>query len=119
LIRSLYDERFYMSCELQKVATAVAMGNAVASTPGVAFGTVAPPAEPLLLAKMFLSWVGLLIAMRVLSQCLEDAGNHHDAESVGRAVDKLKDEMDEMKRRLTPSLVSGGPVKKGSTYPAT
>ena len=91
-----------MSCEIQKVATAVALGNAVASTPSVAFGTVAPPAEPLLLAKMWLSWAGLLIAMTFLAKCLEDAGNQQDSESVNRAIDKLRREMDEMKRRCTP-----------------
>lgn len=90
-----------MSCELQKVATAVALGNAVASTPSVAFGAVAPPAEPLLLAKMWLSWAGLLVAMGFLAKCLEDADNQRDAESVNQAINKLRGEMDEMKRRCT------------------
>ena len=91
-----------MSCEIQKVAAGVALGNAVISTPSVAFGAVAPPAEPLLLAKMWLSWAGLLIALSVLAKCLEDAGNSRDAESVSQAVDKLKREMDDVKRRCTP-----------------
>lgn len=91
-----------MSCELQKVAAAVALGNAVVSTPSVAFGAVAPPAEPILLAKMWLSWAALLIAMSALGKCLDDAGNQRDAESVGRAVNRLKDEMDEIKRRCAP-----------------
>ena len=91
-----------MSCEIQKIATAVALGNAVVSTPSVAFGAVAPPAEPILLAKMWLSWAGLLIALEFLSKCLEEAGNQRDAESLNQAINKLKGEIDEMKRRCRP-----------------
>ena len=58
-----------MACELQGVAAAVALGNAVASTPGVAFGVVAPPLEPILALKMWLSWAGLLVAL----PCLQSA----------------------------------------------
>ena len=91
-----------MTCELEKVVTAVALGNAVASTPSVAFGAVAPPAEPILLAKMWLSWAGLLIALGFLAKCLENAGSQRDAESVNQAINKLKGEIDEIKRRCTP-----------------
>jgi hypothetical protein len=91
-----------MSCEIQKVASAVALGNAVVSTPGAAFGAVAPPAEPMLLAKMWLSWAALLVALGYLARCLEDTANQHDADSVNQAIKKLRGEMDEMKRRCTP-----------------
>ena len=77
-----------MSCEIQKVATSIALGNALLSTPSAAFGAVVPPAEPILLAKMWLSWAGLLVAMAFLSKCLEEADNHHDAESVNQAINK-------------------------------
>jgi hypothetical protein len=92
-----------MSCEFQKAATAIALGNAVISTPSVAFGAVAPPAEPVLLAKMWLSWAGLLLAMGALAKCLEDVGNQRDADSVNDAINKLRREMDEVKRRCTSS----------------
>ncbi|MFH9859551.1 hypothetical protein [Streptomyces sp. NPDC017202] len=86
-----------MACELQKIATAVALANAVASTPGVAFGAVAPPLEPLLAARMWLSWVGALVALGSLAKCLDDAGRGQDAESLRREIDKLKGEMETIK----------------------
>ena len=89
-----------MACELQKIAAAVAFANAVASTPGVAFGTVAPPLEPLLAAKMWLSWVGALVALGSLVKCLDDAGRHQDAESLRREIDKLKGEMETIKNSV-------------------
>ena len=45
-----------MACEIQIIGVVVALGNAIASTPGVAFGAVAPPLEPALALKMWLSW---------------------------------------------------------------
>ena len=89
-----------MSCELQKVATAVALANAVASTPGVAVGAVAPPLEPLLALKMWLSWAGLLVALSTLINCLEENGRHEDAESLRREQEKLRREVEELKRRV-------------------
>jgi hypothetical protein len=88
-----------MACELQKLAAIVALGNAIASTPGVAVGVVAPPLEPLIAAKMWLSWVGVLIALKFLSDCLEQNGRQEDAASLRREVDKLRREMDEIKRK--------------------
>ncbi|MFE9834205.1 hypothetical protein ACFYP4_03490 [Streptomyces sp. NPDC005551] len=89
-----------MACELQKVATAVALGNAVASTPGVAFGAVAPPLEPLLALRMWLSWAALLVALSTLITCLEENGRHEDAESVRRELERLRREVEELKSRV-------------------
>lgn len=89
-----------MACEVQKVAIAVAFGNAVASTPGVAFGTVAPPLEPLIAAKMWLSWVGVVVALGFLSKCLDEAGRHQDAETLRQEINKLKSEMESIKNSV-------------------
>ena len=89
-----------MACEIQKVAVAVALGNAIASTPGVAFGAVAPPFEPLLALKMWLSWAALLVALGFLSKCLEESGRQDEADAVKREVDRLRQEIDSLKQRV-------------------
>ena len=89
-----------MACELQGVAAAVALGNAIASTPGVAFGVVAPPLEPLLALRMWLSWAGLLVALALLAKCLDENGRHEDAESVRREVERIKQEVARLKQRV-------------------
>jgi hypothetical protein len=86
-----------MACEVLGVATAAALANAIASTPGVAVGAVAPPLEPLLALKIWLSWVALLIAMKGLANCLEQNGRHEDAESVRVEVERLRQEVDDLK----------------------
>lgn len=88
-----------MACELQGAATVVALGNAVASTPGVAFGAVAPPLEPLLALKMWLSWLGLLVALKFLADCLDQNGRGQDAATLRQEIDNLRREMDDLKRR--------------------
>ncbi|MFE5942792.1 hypothetical protein [Streptomyces sp. NPDC056480] len=89
-----------MACELQKVAVAVAFGNAVVATPGVAFGTVAPPLEPLIAARMWLSWVGVVVTLGLLAKCLDDAGRHQDAQTLRQEIDKLKGEMESIKNSV-------------------
>ncbi|TGT77950.1 MULTISPECIES: hypothetical protein [unclassified Mesorhizobium] len=88
-----------MACEIQKVSVVVALANAVASTPGVAFGAVAPPLEPALALRMWLSWAGLLVALGFLSKCLEDNGRQEEAEAVKREVGRLRQELDTLKQR--------------------
>ncbi|CAM5277734.1 hypothetical protein GCM10010222_67800 [Streptomyces tanashiensis] len=89
-----------MACEIQKVAAAVAAVNAVASTPGAAFGTVVPPLEPLLAVRMWASWFALLIALGSLAKCLEDAGQGQDAATLRREIDRLKGEMEKIKQTV-------------------
>ena len=89
-----------MACEVQAGGVFIAVVTAVSSTPGVAFGTVAPPLEPLLAAKMWLSWLALLFALKALSDCLEQNGRGEDAETVRREIDQLRREMDDLKRRV-------------------
>ena len=89
-----------MACEIQNVAVAVALGNAIASTPGVAFGVVVPPLELLLALKMWLSWAALLVALGFLSKCLEENGRQDEADAVKREVDRLRQEIDSLKQRV-------------------
>jgi hypothetical protein len=89
-----------MACEIEEGLTAAALVNAIISTPGVAFGAVAPPLEPLLALKMWLSWAALLFALKKLSDCLEQSGRHEDAESVRREVERLRREVDDLKQRV-------------------
>ncbi|GAB3171101.1 hypothetical protein GCM10027162_12070 [Streptomyces incanus] len=89
-----------MACEAQKITTAIMLGNAVASTPGVALGAVAPPLEPLLALKMWLSWAGLLVALSTLITCLEENGRPSDAEIVRREQERMRRELDELKSRV-------------------
>ncbi len=89
-----------MACEIQKIGVVVALGNAIASTPGVAFGAVAPPLEPALALKMWLSWTALLVALGFLSKCLEDNGQQQDAESLKREIDRLRQELESLKQRV-------------------
>lgn len=89
-----------MACEVQKVAVAIALGNAVVATPGVAFGAVAPPLEPLIALKMWLSWAALLVALGFLSKCLEESGRQSEADAVKREVERLRQELDALKRRV-------------------
>ena len=88
-----------MACEVQGVAAAVALGNAVASTPGVAFGAVAPPLEPLLALKMWLSWLGVLLALKFLADCLDQNGRGADATTLRREIDRIREEVNNLKRR--------------------
>jgi hypothetical protein len=89
-----------MACELQGAALLVTLGNAFASTPGIAGGVVAPPLEPALVLKMWLSWAGVLVAMGVLSKCLEDNGRHQDAETLKREIVRLRQELDSLKQQV-------------------
>jgi hypothetical protein len=89
-----------VACEIQEVAAAVALGNAIASTPGVAFGAVAPPLEPLLALKMWLSWAALLVAIGLLLDCFEQNGRHQDAESLKREQERLRQEIERLKQRV-------------------
>jgi hypothetical protein len=70
----------------------------VASTPGAAFGELVPPAEPILLAKMWLSWFGLVFALKKLADCLEENGQGEDAESVRRRLRRVEEEMEKIKQ---------------------
>ncbi|MER5203685.1 hypothetical protein [Streptomyces sp. NPDC002825] len=90
-----------MSCEIQTVAAGIAAVNAVASTPGVAFGTVAPPLEPLLALRMWASWAALLVALASLAKCYDDAGRHQDAATLRQEIDRLKSEIEDMKRAVS------------------
>lgn len=89
-----------MACEIQEVALFAAFGNAVASTPGVAFGAVAPPLEPALALKMWLSWTGVLVALGFLSKCLEDNGRAQDAATLKREIEQLRQELASFKQRV-------------------
>lgn len=91
-----------MACDFEKVIALAAFANAVASTPSAAFGEVVPPAEPLLLAKMWLSWLGCLFALKKLADCLEENGRGEDAESVRRRVRRLEEEMEKLKQGVKP-----------------
>ncbi|MFF8378135.1 hypothetical protein ACF07V_18635 [Streptomyces sp. NPDC015661] len=89
-----------MACEIQKIAAGIALVNAVASTPGAAFGTVAPPLEPLLALKMWASWAALVVALASLAKCLDEAGRHQDAATLRQEIDRLKEEMERMKQAV-------------------
>ena len=89
-----------MACEIQKVGVGIALVNAVASTPGVAFGAVAPPLEPALALKMWLSWAGLLVAIGFLSKCYEDNGRLAEAESLKREQVRIRQELEILKQRV-------------------
>ncbi|RUW81726.1 MAG: hypothetical protein E5W38_01995 [Mesorhizobium sp.] len=89
-----------MTCEIQEVAVAVALGNAVVATPSVAFGAVAPPLEPALALKMWLSWAALLVAISFLIKCFEDNGRQQDAETLKRELDRLRQELESLKQRV-------------------
>ena len=89
-----------MACELQKIAVVVALGNAVASTPGVAFGALAPPLEPALALRMWLSWAGLLVSIGFLSKCFEDNGRLEEAESLKREQERIRQELEILKQRV-------------------
>jgi hypothetical protein len=89
-----------MACELQEIAVAVALGNAVASTPGVAFRAVAPPLEPALALRMWLSWAGLLVSIGFLSKCFEDNGRLAEAESLKREQERIRQELAILKQRV-------------------
>jgi hypothetical protein len=89
-----------MACELEIGVAAVAFGNAVASTPSAALGEIVPPAEPLLLAKMWLSWLGALFALKKLADCFDESGRGEDAASVRRKVQRLESEIEMIKQRL-------------------
>ena len=89
-----------MACEVQTGGALITLANAVSATPGVAFGTVAPPLEPVLAAKMWLSWLALLFALKALSDCLEQNGRGEDAKTLRREIDRLRGEMDDLKRRV-------------------
>jgi hypothetical protein len=89
-----------MACELQEVAVFVALGNAVASTPSAALGNLAPPLEPLLAAKMWLSWAALLVAIGSLSKCFDENGRQEDAEALRREVERLRQELESLKQRV-------------------
>lgn len=91
-----------MACELETAVAVVAFGNAVASTPGAALGEVVPPAEPLLLAKMWLSWAGALFAIKKLADCLDEHDRGEDAESLRRRMRQVEEEVEKMKRRVSP-----------------
>jgi hypothetical protein len=81
-----------MACEIQKIGVVVALGNAVASTPGVAFGAVAPPLEPALALK--------ILAIGFLIKCFEDNDLHEDAESLKREQNRLRQELESLKQRV-------------------
>jgi hypothetical protein len=89
-----------MACDLEKGLAALALANAVISTPGAALGEIVPPAEPLLLAKMWLSWLGALFALKKLTDCLEENGQGEDAASIRRRVQRLENEIDSIKQRI-------------------
>lgn len=89
-----------MACEVQKLATAVALGNAIASTPGAAFGAAVPPLEPLLAFKMWLSWMGLLVSLGFLADCLEQNGRGEDAGRLREEQQRLRQELDALKQRV-------------------
>lgn len=89
-----------MACEIQEVACVVALGNAVASTPGVAFGAVAPPLEPILALKMWLSWAGLMVSIAFLIKCFEDNGRQADADALRREAERLRAEVEALKQRV-------------------
>jgi hypothetical protein len=91
-----------MACDLEKGLAVAAFANAVLSTPGAAFGEVVPPAEPILLAKMWLSWLGLLFVLKKLADCLEENGQGEDAESVRRRLRRVEEEMEKIKQRIRP-----------------
>lgn len=89
-----------MACEVQSGGLVVAIAAVVSSTPGVAFGAVAPPLEPVLAAKMWVSWLGLLLAVKLLADCLELNGRGADAATLRRDLDELRREMDDIKSRV-------------------
>jgi hypothetical protein len=91
-----------MACDLEKGLAVLAFANAVASTPGAAFGELVPPAEPILLAKMWLSWLGLVFALKKLTDCLEENGQGEDAESVRRRLRRVEEEMEKIKQGIRP-----------------
>jgi hypothetical protein len=49
---------------------------------------------------MWLSWVGVLVALGLLSKCLDDAGRHQDAETLRQEINKLKGEMESIKNSV-------------------
>jgi hypothetical protein len=89
-----------MACEVKGVALIIACANAVSSTPSAAFGAVAPPLEPALAAKMWLSWLGVLVAMKVLADCLDENGRGADAATLRREMDEFRREMNDIKSRV-------------------
>ncbi|WP_143268562.1 hypothetical protein [Amycolatopsis vastitatis] len=89
-----------MACEIQKVGAAVALGNAIAATPGVAFGAVAPPLEPLLALRMWLSWAALLVALGFLIKCLEENDLGDDAAKLRQEQERLRRELESLKQRV-------------------
>jgi hypothetical protein len=91
-----------MACDVEKGLAVLAFANAVASTPGAAFGEVVPPAEPLLLARMWISWFGLVFTLKKLADCLDENGQGNDAESVRRRLRRVEEEMDKIKHGIKP-----------------
>jgi hypothetical protein len=90
-----------MSCDLELALALVAFGNAFVSTPPAGAGELlAPPLEPLLLAKMWLSWVGAMLAIRRLADCYDASGRQEDAASLRRRLQQLEQEVDRMKRQV-------------------
>jgi hypothetical protein len=89
-----------MACEAQGVALVVAFANAVSSTPSAAFGAVAPPLEPALGLKMWLSWLGVLLAGKLLADCLDQNGRGADAATLRQELDRLRQEMDDIKGKV-------------------
>ncbi|OXM68466.1 hypothetical protein CF165_13220 [Amycolatopsis vastitatis] len=66
----------------------------------MAFGAVAPPLEPLLALRMWLSWAALLVALGFLIKCLEENDLGDDAAKLRQEQERLRRELESLKQRV-------------------